>query len=151
MQQPPFKGLFMISVSKKNKNSQTIIKSDTMTIRLNPKNDHLLGRMINVLKGIAAPSKTFETRQPEGVKMTKFEIVMNALQSKKTGFTLSQLASKARTTPGTVSARIAEMRSMGYAIQGTSRSGTQVYTLASSTRSKSVANAYAKNGVKAFR
>lgn len=144
----------MLSVSKKNKRSHTVIKSDGVTIRLAPKSDHLLKKMVDVLKGMTAPSKTIDMQSFEGVNMTKFELVFNALQSSRSGLTLSQLASKAKTTPATVSARIAEMRGMGYSVinnLNNKRNGSMTYTLTSPSRSKSVAKTYMRSGATAFR
>ena len=82
--------------------------------------------------------------------MTKYERVMQLLQS-GSAFTARQLAKKANTTPATVSARIAEMRSEGYNVLArTIDRQKKEYFLEGSSRSKTVAKSYAKHGCTAF-
>ena len=83
--------------------------------------------------------------------MTVRQMVLSTLQNASKGATLTQMSKKAKTTEATVAARIAELRSTGYAIYARRNMNNEnVYTLDSNTPSKRTAQMYRSNGSSAF-
>jgi len=75
--------------------------------------------------------------------------VLNVLKTGKQ-FSASAIAKQLRTTEGTVSARISELRSMGYAIySNTGKNGSTAYRLGRPSRAM-VAAAFASQGSTVF-
>ena len=75
--------------------------------------------------------------------------VLNVLKSGR-GFTPAQIAALLRTTEGSVSARVSELREQGYAIyNNTTKNGKTAYRLGTPSR-RMVAVAYAMQGSSIF-
>ncbi len=75
--------------------------------------------------------------------------VLNVLKSGR-GFTPAQIAALLRTTEGSVSARVSELREQGYAIyNNTTKNGKTAYRLGTPSR-RMVAAAYAMQGSSIF-
>jgi biotin operon repressor len=111
----------------------------------------MINQFLNVLWSPAASSRTPMKQQKEGVVMSKYDIILNALRTNDNGISSVKLAKIAKTTRGTVSARIAEMRDEGYAILARRGSDNKnIYMLESGSRSKRVMSMYRQKGASAF-
>lgn len=106
---------------------------------------------LNAFFGNAATKKAPSKQHFEGVVMSKYDIILNALRTNDNGISSVKLAKIAKTTRGSVSARIAEMRDEGYAILARRGSDNKnIYMLESNSRSKRTMSMYRQKGAPAF-